>query len=531
MELSNIKRYQFNRARSTSGPIVPISSNDVTNASTVVGVSVTNALNRLVSVGSKDTAYVETYGNDATAVLNQKANPFLTIDAALDALPATGGVIKIGFGSFVSPTMAKIKSNTKFIGSGRPVTNATIAFTGINNQVTTSAPTMLTGGTILTNTFKIPWSKNNVECSDFGVDVGSAWVAAGNAATDAFVAQSQTANTDGSGATVIPATTAMQGLKIDNIITLLPASTTLFHGFLIQGPYQPLVSNIVTWFGFAGCVFKTIGGQFTKIQNNGHDLYGTIVKSNDYSWAAYGTVDGVECRSVGAFDGSGFVVDGGDAPAPGVFMWKISNVISFRTKFGFRTERGVNGCTINNITAFGCNSYGIRVDALTVYCNFSNLLAAGCTTNGIWFNTGSGDELSNNLSDSIARGNGTGFLLQYVNCNNLLSVINTTGYNFGTGVTIGNFKGVGNTTNISGTANPQRFLNTPYRVNAIALVGGTITVADTDVNNTNTVILLTAKDNTNAGTLDYTIINGTSFTIRSSNALDTRAITYTLFKV
>jgi len=50
-----------------------------------------------------DVAYVETTGSDSTGTLGRADLPFLTITGALNALPSTGGVIKIGIGDFTAP--------------------------------------------------------------------------------------------------------------------------------------------------------------------------------------------------------------------------------------------------------------------------------------------------------------------------------------------------------------------------------------------------------------------------------------------
>ena len=59
-----------------------------------------------VNYAKKNIAYVDVNGNNTTGVLGNIRKAFLTIDAALDALPASGGIIKIGLGSFNSPKPA-----------------------------------------------------------------------------------------------------------------------------------------------------------------------------------------------------------------------------------------------------------------------------------------------------------------------------------------------------------------------------------------------------------------------------------------
>ena len=74
----------------------------------------------------------------------------------------------------------------------------------------------------------------------------------------------------------------------------------------------------------------------------------------------------------------------------------------------------------------------------------------------------------------------------------------------------------------------------PYSYNSdwagvATLVAGTVTVLNTNVN-ASTYIQLNPQTAGNEGFLSISIINGKSFTITSTNALDVRVIFYQIFK-
>ena len=70
------------------------------------------------------TAYVAVDGNDATAELDDPDAPFLTLDAALDALPQDGGKISIGIGTFPAPDPERLRDHVTLEGTQRPAVNA-----------------------------------------------------------------------------------------------------------------------------------------------------------------------------------------------------------------------------------------------------------------------------------------------------------------------------------------------------------------------------------------------------------------------
>ncbi len=76
----------------------------------------------------------------------------------------------------------------------------------------------------------------------------------------------------------------------------------------------------------------------------------------------------------------------------------------------------------------------------------------------------------------------------------------------------------------------KKFLDKNVVTGLATLVAGTVTVSTSAVE-ADSVITLTPRGNTNAGSLDIqTITAGTSFVIRSSNASDVRVVGWSISK-
>ena len=215
--------------------IVP-TSNIIKNASIALGATVTDALNNIYTpILPLTIVYVQTTGNNLTAQVGNISRPFLTIDAALDALPAGGGVIKIGVGSFSSPDKTKIKSNTAFIGSKEPVINSTVTISTPNTRPTISAPTALINGTILTGEFTA-LNKSNITVENLGIDVGKTWVDTFNGGVPV-------------GGLVIASVTAtapVKNITVNNVTALGYSAATAQHCMLFENIIDSKFKNLTT---------------------------------------------------------------------------------------------------------------------------------------------------------------------------------------------------------------------------------------------------------------------------------------------
>jgi hypothetical protein len=309
-------------------------------------------------VSNTNTVYVDTLGSDATGLVNRPDKPFLTMNAAMAALPSTGGVVQVSVGTFASPDTGSFKSNMYIIGSGKPVPNTVLTYTSYGSLTpnwTQTWPTRLVGGTIFQGTFYVPFRINNITLRDFGVDVGSDYVGGGSAVDGLILPQyfnlaGGQPSADGFHK-LQTGTNPRMNINIQDIFVLQKDSTSLVHSFVLENTYQPYVKNVSTIGGFAGQVFKVVGGTVTGSQAYGSGTYGIIIKSNDYSYGADFVLSDFQIGSIGnSFNGAGLFLDNNDPSAPNLVNINISNGIISKTKFGIKSAAAFETIKVINIS-------------------------------------------------------------------------------------------------------------------------------------------------------------------------------------
>jgi hypothetical protein len=238
-----------------------------------------------------------TYGDDATGALNNLGRPFLTINAALDALIASGapGTVFLSRGRFApihddyqgstTPDPAsKLFSGLSIIGSGKPRPNSK------------TAPTTLldTTGTVIDGPLLFDSSRNNITIRDLGVDSGSAVCTArysGVAQETCSVAN-------------IPQSTARlaTGWQISNICCLAQSATAAVHGCLMEDLWEPQGDSIDAYFGTHGFVDKSYRGRWSNILSKGHatDCFG--FSYNSYAHSYQPVMSNLVCGELAASD-------------------------------------------------------------------------------------------------------------------------------------------------------------------------------------------------------------------------------------
>lgn len=415
-------------------------------------------------------AYVSTTGNDGTANIGNASKPFLTIDAALIATTPQAVVIKIGIGEFNSPSVTNIRSNVSFLGSGQPDVNNITSTPSHDGATVSSSPTKLIGGTILHNSLLIPWNANYVIIKNLGIDVGSDWCASFNSgtATDALLIAQQYTSVIASGGSLSAdgihrlQDTLRIGINVENVTCLCKDAKSLVHAALFENCYKNHVTNLKTYFGFAGCVIKTISGIYSNISANGHAVYGIVFKDNDYSKCRSNSLTNFTIRSINSFDGMGLSFSSGvDIGSGSVVFCNVSNGAIEGTTWGIHTDGNpvqgtTSGCNINGITIFQTQHEGVLAN--WTYTKLANSLA--------WLTGNTGFDITNTIGANNTVSNcqalaatGDGFHLTStpsytsISFDNLVATDNT-----GYGVVVsGNVNGIGiicknNGTNaISGT--------------------------------------------------------------------------------
>lgn len=299
---------------------------DLSNDRTLAVDSAALSLKYASTFASYKTAYVDTLGNNTTAIVGRKDKPFATISAAIDAL-GSSGIVQIGVGRFASPDSSKIKSNFIFQGSGKPVPDWTVSLVG--SSVRKTSPTKLINGTVLYGTFDASREKN-ITISDLGIDVGSSWATTFNAgvAKDALVF----AATD-----YLNPHPPLPGVVVQNVSTLGKDATSSFHAALFENLYYPIVTNLSTYYLAAGIVIKTTGGTYNGLQAFGHATRGLYIKANNEIVCRDVVISNVEVNDIINFDNGGavFTAESGQ----NIFNVQLTN-------FSIRNVKG-NGLTLS----------------------------------------------------------------------------------------------------------------------------------------------------------------------------------------
>jgi len=282
------------------------------------------------------TAYVRTTGNDGTGVVDNPSLPFLTINAAITSLASYNKKkLDIGVGNFNSPTI-DVEAKTLVEGVGT---------LPVYDDLTT--PTKLVGGTILKGKFLV--RNSNVTVRNLGVDVGSEWVALGNAETDALAM----AGVFDSGTNEY-ITTPINQIAI-NIVALNATPTTLFHSIIFEHTNNPIVSNAKTFFGVHGLVFKTKNGTANNIVSNKHNFEGLIIKSDVFNPVTENiVVDGFKYNSGGY--GKNIIIEA-NSPINNVQITNFDPDYSVDLFSKSGTITNVNITDLDDLSIFTLNSH------------------------------------------------------------------------------------------------------------------------------------------------------------------------------
>lgn len=311
------------------------------------------------------TSFVELYGNDKKGQIGKINRPFASIDAALAALPADGGIVYIGLGDFNAPSRDKLKSNVSLIGRKKPVPNWEIGISGASRQVTTTNPTRLTGGTVLKGTLDCSLL-DNITIQDLGVDAGLDWCKVrnnGDAMEGLIFAQKYNLKGGLSGSDGIHELQEISppkfGITVTRVAALCRDAEARVHAMLFENLYAPKINDVSTYFGTHGLVMKTIGGQLNNLDGHGHASNGLIIKSNDYAHSRSVNVANVYITSINTNDGGGIRLQGENQ---GLEFVTITNFSIEHTAYGIINSGKVAGATLSNGTIFGTKGQGISFD-------------------------------------------------------------------------------------------------------------------------------------------------------------------------
>jgi len=373
-------------------------------------------LNETSSANSIAEVYVETSGNNTTGVVGNKRKPFLTIDAALDALPAGGGIVKIGHGSFNSPTPAKIKANTFFIGAKEPIINSTVTISAPNTRPTISAPTALINGTILTGEFSA-LNKDNIIVSNLGIDVGKTWVDTFNVGVPV----------GGLVIASITAVTPVKGIQVSNVTVLGYAPTTAQHCMLFENIVDSKFNNLTTYYHVHGIALKGLNITMDELNLHSHNNDGLIIKSDTYAPTRDISVNNVIISSLASYEGGGIILEEGVNGSSLLERVSLNNINLKYVKFGLNNVNKVSNVNISNFNLYDSQLFGIKFDNNVDKINLSGINIIKTSTDGIDISI-TGTEVVNIVNSSISDAIGIGYKLTTAG-NALINIVNSNTLN------------------------------------------------------------------------------------------------------
>jgi hypothetical protein len=188
-----------------------------------------------------------------------------SVKEVVDGLPASGGTVVLGIGTWKSgynSTDLITKPNITIQGSGMPGYNSTF--------------TAMSGGTIVQGHLPISTGADYFAAQDLGVDAGSAYINANNGgiATDAFLIVN---NGQVVGAAPV------ESPRIENVSCLGYSPTAAVHCMLIENVKRAYVHNVVTVMNCHGLVLKGTNSVVDGVYSRGHGIDSVIVESDDYA--------------------------------------------------------------------------------------------------------------------------------------------------------------------------------------------------------------------------------------------------------
>jgi hypothetical protein len=331
-----------------------LSGNGLTEAD--LATAIKNDRASLSDIKHLNVAYVETWGDDSTAVLGQIGKPFKTINAALDAMSIFGGyAIFLGIGIFVPMDKTKLKNNISIIGSGRPHYNST--------------NTALEGGTIIQGSFRI-LNKEYITVKDLGIDSG---LDVCNNLYGGVAQEGLIVVTDDDGSHVL--VTPKKGLILENIITLCKDASSPVHACLVEAVDGAEVHKIETRFGMHGIVLKALNSNGSNFRCHDHKNNGVIIKNSSYGKSGFINIDNI-------------LIDSSDVANGGL---RIHN------EFINNSQNSIN---VSNLQVKG-TSYGVdfQADYQITGVQFNNVIITS-TTNGITV-SGTGGEIIRNAFNNL----------------------------------------------------------------------------------------------------------------------------------
>ncbi len=214
---------------------------------------------------------------------------FASLRDAINALPAGGGTIWVPAGRWPSGTWtiesASSKPGVRIVGERSPQLNADAS--------------ALDGGSIIEGRF-YAWA-DNIEVTDVGFDAGKRYMERMHPDAD----YTTYTHPDGGGwdtfAIVKPPArqhdAAIVGVRVDNVIGLLPHPTAFGHGILIECVDQAAIGTVTGVGGVHAVALKATQSKVAALHGYGASGNGVILKSDWYAPTGNLSIDRVRTAS------------------------------------------------------------------------------------------------------------------------------------------------------------------------------------------------------------------------------------------
>jgi hypothetical protein len=463
----------------------------ILNIATATTVTINSAV-----IAPEDAAIFSLTGTGAVAGLSFTRPEWFggttsaAVTAAYNSLSSNGGTIKFRVGTYVSPWISLptqiTKTNVELAGSGQP---------DYNSQ---TAPTALSGGTILQGPVWVQSAPagppaNGFYIHDLGVDGGSAVCTAlfaGVAQQGVFL------NNNFSGGSV-DGPAFIENVRIINVTTLGQSTASAVHSILIDNGDGAIIQNVKTFFNIYGVVAKGQRYTINGVYSRGHSSVGLYIKSDSGFGIAQDTnISNVHlAQAVAAGDTAGMLIDSqATQKAQGV------NITNF-------TARG----TISGLSIAGTNTFtpDVTLNGFVIDSTTNTAIALGGTfgtaratiSNGIINSPAAGDGIAlqnTNVSDclinnvvitNVVAGNGITNSGTRTKVSNV-QVITTSGFGvFGSAGTM-SVEGLTGSANASGLLGATAAANLlgatkssfPNEIVAVDLTGQTAAIGTTTLN-------------------------------------------------
>lgn len=258
-----------------------------------------------------------------------------TVKEAVDSLPATGGAVILGVGSWSSG-----------YGAGEFIARPYITIQGSGMPGYNSTFTAMSGGTIVQGPLPASTGADYFTVENLGVDAGSAYINANNGgvATDAFLIYNNGQ---------VLAAPPVESPRIENVSCLGSSPTAAVHCMLVENVNNAYVHNVVTVMNCHGLVLKGTNSTVDGVYARGHGIDSIIIKSDNYAPASQDNLWNITIEPlIAPGDTEGIIVEGFDAP--------VSNI-------------SISNAVIKSPLAWGINAQGTGPTTSATSLNFSNI--------------------------------------------------------------------------------------------------------------------------------------------------------------